>query len=192
MIDRKIKGLDVDTVCGDSYRGAIKLINDLIKKGYKKIAMITASLHLSTSQERLAGYKQALRDNGLEIIDQFIKIDKNNDGYSREGGYNLTRELLGGKQYPDAIFTGNNFMALGAYKAIREVGLDVPDDIAVVCFDDLHLTYEVDPFFTAAVQPAYTMGKMAAGLLINKIEGEYEGNVQQIVLQPELKIRKSC
>lgn len=192
LMDRKIQGLDVDVVCGDSYQGAVKLVNHLIELGHNKIAIISGPLHLSTSRERLQGYKAALDENEIKVNSHFIRIDKQSEGYSAERAYELTKELIKSEKKPTAIFAGNNFMALGVYKRLREEGLEVPDDMAVVCFDGLNLIYEINPFFTAMKQPAYTMGKMAAEILVNKIEGNYEVNKQKVVLQPELVVRKSC
>lgn len=192
LIDRKLNGLDVDIVCGDSFQGAIKLVNHLIGLGHQKIAIITAPVHLSTSRERLEGYKTALNRANIPIDNNLIKIDKKSEGYSSERAYEMVKELLEQQEVPTAIFAGNNFMALGVYKALREKGLKVPEDIAVVCFDDMNFIYQIDPFFTTVVQPAYTMGKMAAEILLNKIEGRYEDNKQKVILQPQLIIRKSC
>lgn len=195
LIDRKIRDFNVDIVCGESRQGSRDLVNHLIQEGFKKIAIIIASQHLSTSRERIEGYKSALSEADIEINPSYIKVDKQNDGYSREAAFQMTKELLtecnDDSVRPDAIFAGNNLMALGVYQAIRKVGLSVPEDIAIVCFDNLNLTFEIEPFFTAAVQPAYTMGMMAADILINRIEENYQGNVQQVILKPEIEIRKS-
>lgn len=194
LIDRKIKDFNVDIVCGDSTQGARDLVRHLLEQGYSKIAMIIASQHLSTSRERIEGYKSVLREARIDINHSYIKVDKENDGYSREAAYQMTKELLTECQEsdrPDSIFAGNNLMALGVYQAVREMGLKVPEEMAIVCFDNLNLTYEIEPFFTAAVQPAYTMGMMAADILINRIEENYEGNVQQVILKPDIEIRKS-
>lgn len=190
LIDRKIDNLSVDIVCGDSYQGALLLTNHLIKNGYRKIGFITGPLHLSTSKERLAGYKSALVRSDIDYDDNLVKIDKKNEGYSLSGAYNLTKELLA-ETTVDSIFVGNNMMALAVYKALKEKKIKVPTDLALVCFDELSLMYEIEPFFTVMKQPAYTMGELAAKTLIKRIENKIAANKQNIVLQPELIIRES-
>jgi LacI family transcriptional regulator len=192
LLDRNIDDLNVDVVCGDSYQGAIDLVNHLIGLGHKKIAIITGPVHLSTSRERVEGYKKALTDANIDINNSFIKIDKKSEGYSLERAYEMAEELLELSELPSAIFVGNNFMAFGVYQALKKRNLQVPDDMAIVCFDDLSFMYEIEPFFTTMRQPAFTMGKMAAEILVNKIEGKYENNRQKIRLQPELVVRRSC
>lgn len=192
LLDRDIDDLDVDVVCGDSYQGAVDLVNHLIGLGHRRIAIITGPVHLSTSRERVEGYKQALNNANISIDNNLIKIDKKSEGYSSKRAYEMAKELLELPELPSAIFVGNNFMAIKVYQALIEENLKVPDDIAIVCFDDLNFMYEIEPFFTTMRQPAFTMGKMAAEILVNKIEGKYENNKQKVKLQPELVIRKSC
>ncbi|ACL69709.1 LacI family DNA-binding transcriptional regulator [Halothermothrix orenii] len=192
LLDRKVEGLDADIVCGDNYQGAIDLVNHLINNGHKDIAMITGPLHVSTSRERFEGYKTALNRAGISVEEDYIKIDYVSQDYSGEKAYEMTKELLGLNEPPTAIFVANNLMALEVYKALKEEGISVPDDIAIVCFDDLNLIYEIEPFFTVMKQPAYTMGEAAAEILIKRIEMSDNGHrKRKIVFEPELIIRKS-
>ncbi|MFW6308814.1 MAG: LacI family DNA-binding transcriptional regulator [bacterium] len=192
LIDRKIEDFKVDIVCGDSYHGAVKLVNHLIQKGHKNIAMIAGPRHLSTGKERILGYKKALAEANITFKPELLKvISSRYQGFSRKKAYELTRSLISGNSSFSAIFVANNLMALGAYKALTEAGINVPGDIALVCFDDLSLEFEINPFFTVMKQPAPDMGKTAAEILIDKIEGKNKGKKQKVVFQPELIVRRS-
>ena len=194
LFDRKLKNAEdyFDIVLGDSYLGAIKVVEHLIKIGYKDIGILTASLNLSTSKERLEGYKKALRDNNIPIKDKNIWIDNQIGGFSIERGYFLTKEyILKEENIPEAFFVGNNFMAAGMYKALKEENIKVPGDIAITCFDDLNMVYEIKPFFTVVKQPSYKMGEKAAEILINRIKNNNQEPPKKIMFQPELKIRAS-
>jgi LacI family transcriptional regulator len=99
--------------------------------------------------------------------------------------------LLIQKLRPTALIAANNFLAIGALRAIRDVRLEVPDEIALVAFDDLPAAMVVDPFLTAAVQPAYEMGRRAAELLLGRLEGTETGPAREILLPMELVVRQS-
>jgi len=194
LFDRKLRNAEdnFDIVLGDSYLGAIKAVEHLIEVGYKNIGILTASLNLSTSKERLDGYKKALKNNNIPIKDENIWIDKRIGGFSIERGYSLTKEnILEMENVPEAFFVGNNFMAAGMYKALKEENIKVPEDIAITCFDDLNLIHEINPFFTVMNQPSYKMGEKAAEILIERIENKNQEPPKKIIFQPELIIRDS-
>ena len=92
---------------------------------------------------------------------------------------------------PTALVAGNNFIAIGAMAALREAGYRVPEDMAIVAFDDLPAALTIEPFFTVVVQPAYEMGYRATQLLISRLTGEHEEGCTKIILEPELIIRHS-
>ena len=191
LLDRKIKNINADIICSNNREGAAKLVNHLINNGRKRIAIIAAPLYLSTSRERLEGYKKALEGNNIEVRDEFIKIDNESEGFSTENAYEMTKELLNINPRPDSIFVVNNLMAMEVYKALKEEGIEVPKDIAIVCFDDLNLVYEMDPFFTIMKQPDYTMGEVAAEVLIDRIEGNYNNSFRKVEFKSELIVRRS-
>ena len=93
--------------------------------------------------------------------------------------------------WPTAVFAANNFIAIGALKALRDVGLSVPEDVALVTFDDLPLTLLIDPFLTVATQPAYEMGRQATELLLARLAGQAPVECQEIVLPTEIIVRRS-
>ncbi|MEM3062908.1 MAG: LacI family DNA-binding transcriptional regulator [Nitrososphaerota archaeon] len=190
LIDREVDGLeDLDIVKGDSVYGAYLLTKHLINLGHKRIGIIVGSKNISTAEDRVEGYKKALVEAGIDIDDELIRFAR----YSREDGYKVTKELLNLENPPTAIFGGNNFIAVGAMMAIRDSGLRVPEDIALVSFDDIESLSQVYPFFTVVTQPAYSMGVISAELLIRRIEDKDRVRERRkVILQPELIIRESA
>ncbi|MCX7795495.1 MAG: LacI family transcriptional regulator [bacterium] len=190
LIDREVDGLeDLDIVKGDSVYGAYLLTKHLVDLGHRRIGIIVGSKHISTAEDRVEGYKKALIEIGIDIDDKLIKFAR----YSKEDGYIATKDLLNLENPPTAIFGGNNFIAVGAMMAIRDCGLRVPEDIALVSFDDIESLSQVYPFFTVVTQPAYSMGVIAAELLIRRIEDKDRVRERRkVILQPDLIIRESA
>ncbi len=135
----------------------------------------------------MAGYRFALQETGLEVNDQLIFSGE----FSVDSGYQMTKKLLSLSPRPTAMFASNNFIAIGALKALRDAQVSVPDEISVVGFDDLPLAIVVDPFLTVADQPAYDMGQRATQRLLETIDGELIDSVQEIVLPVSIIERKS-
>ena len=109
-----------------------------------------------------------------------------------ESGWQLTRDLLGIPRPPTALFCTNNVLAVGALLALRQARQRVPEDIALVCFDDIELASLMDPFLTVAVQPAFEMGKRATTLLLDRLTGRRGPTQVREVLPVRLIIRRSC
>lgn len=186
VLDRRVSGVKVDSVRSDSENGAGRLTKLLIGLGHKRIAIITGPKNVSTAVDRVAGYKHALKEAGLaenEIIYY--------GGFNQQTGYASTRQAMIQSPRPSAILAANNFILIGVVKALRELGLRVPEDISVVGFDDFPESILVKPFFTAAVQPAYEMGRLAAELLLKRISGKLSGRCQKIILPTEIVERES-
>ena len=102
------------------------------------------------------------------------------------------RRLLELEDRPTAVFTVNNLVALGAVEAVRAAGLEVPDDVALVCFDDIEYASRMYPFLTAMEQPAETFGALATQLLVERIQGRGPARRHTVVLPGEFVVRKSC
>lgn len=188
MVDRRIPEVQVDVVRGNSIEGAHQLTNYLIQLGHRRIAILTGPENVSTSTERVIGYRQALGEAGIEIDPAMTIFGE----FNQASGAHMTRKILAMPQPPTAIFAGNNFIAVGVLKTLQEMGLPVPEAISVVAFDDLPLTLLIDPFLTVAAVPAYEMGYQSAQLLLSQIMGELEAGNRDIVLPTELIIRRSC
>lgn len=186
-VDRGLKGVDVDVVLVENEVGAFNAVDHLAKSGYKRIAYISGMPQIPSSQARERGYLNALKSNNLETDKNLIKY-----GDSRhESGVSLCAELLEMKNPPDAIFTGNNLITLGALETIHNRGLKIPDEIAIIGFDDMYWSISLNPPLTAVRQPAYEIGKRAAEQLILRINDPTRPTMSMI-MKTELKIRNSC
>lgn len=190
LIDRTIEGVTADLVVGDNVGGARTLTEHLIGLGHQRIALINGSSEVSTARERRRGYLEALRLHGIEARPELIA----EGDFKREGGVRGARRLLAlpPEQRPTAIFADNNFHAIGAIEVLRENGLAVPDDMALVCFDDTELVSAIQPFLTVVSQPARTFGTIGMQFLLERIDGAETQSPRRVVLPPELTVRISC
>jgi LacI family transcriptional regulator len=187
LIDRSIEGVDYDLVQGDNLNGAYRLVKHLISLRHQRIAMISGPLDISTSRDRLKGYRQALEDAAIPYAEELI-IQTNVD---QAGGYQAAKQLLQFKERPNAIFAINNLAAVGVVQAVRESGLDIPKDIALVCFDDIEFASIICPFLTVMSQPAESFGTLALQLLLEHIAGRATER-RHVTLAAELIVRESC
>lgn len=186
-VDRGLAGAEADVVLVDNRKGARDAVSHLISRDHKRIAFISGLPQIPTSGERLAGYKEALEQHGIPIEPELIKY-----GDSRhESGLRLSAELLECPHPPTALFTGNNLITLGALETIHSKGLRIPDDIAIVGFDDMYWSISLNPPLTAVKQPGCDMGQRAAELLLQRIREPGRATVK-VVFDVELQIRKSC
>jgi LacI family transcriptional regulator len=188
VIDRCIDDWDVDTVRGDSVGGAHALVRHLILLGHKRIAMLTGPADTSTSQDRVSGYEAALMHAGLPVELELVRYGAFREASGRE----MMQGLLSEHSDITAVFAANNAIALGAIEAIADRGLRVPQDIALVCFDDLSPASQLFPFLTVAEQPAYEMGFEAAHLLLNALEAQTPQAPRHVMLPSRLIVRYSC
>ena len=170
----------------DGEKGVCEAVEYLIGLGHRRIGFISPSMYLMFAEHRLAGYKRALQDNGLEL-DPALVVEGN---LTQSGGYQRMEQLLDLEEPPTAVVTGNDLMAFGAMETAQERGLVVGHDIAVIGFDDIPLAAYFRPTLTTVRQPIYDIGKMLSQMLIKIIKGE-EPAQRQIILQPELVVRES-
>lgn len=187
LIDRVIEGLKCDAVLGNNVGGGQQLTEHLLAAGHQKIAILHGSLDISTSRDRLQGYRRALEEAGIAwnpLLAQEASVDV-------QGGYQAMQRLLSHKERPTAVFAINNLMAVGVVQALREHGLEVPRDMALVCFDDIELASQLFPFLTVMAQPAETFGTVAAQLLLERMHGRVIERPRCVILMPELVIRTS-
>ncbi len=189
LVDRSIPGIESDLVQGDSIGGARVLIDHLLRLGHRRIAHITESQEVSTARDRLCGYKEALAAAGIPFDPDLVITAP---GANADGGYQAAQRLLDRDSRPGAIFAVNNLSAVGAVTAIRERELEIPGDIAVVCFDDIELAALLCPFLTVMAQPAETFGTLAVQLLLDRITGRATERRRRVVLPADLIVRVSC
>jgi LacI family transcriptional regulator len=186
LIDRDVDGVPNDVVRGESRRPARVLTEHLVGHGHRRIGMISGPADVSTARERERGYRDALQEHDLEPTPRLPP----HVPYTRDGGYRAGLSLLSEADRPTAVVTANNFLGFGLIDAARGLGLRVPEDLAVVTFDDVEIVTD-SPFFTCAAQPAEAMGRTAVERLIARLGGD-ESPVQEIVLHTEVRIRRSC
>jgi LacI family transcriptional regulator len=186
VLDRRVPINGIDVVRCDSFDGGYQLTRLLLQLGHRRIAVLNGSIDVSTSQDRLAGYKKAMEEAGAETNEQFYY-----GNFTQARGYEMARMAFSQDPHPTALFAANNLIAIGTLWALQEMGLRVPEDVAVVSFDDLPSNLVAYPFLTVATQPAYEMSKRATELLIERLNGKAATECQEVVLPIELIIRAS-
>ena len=188
IFDRDCAGFNADKVLVDDYDGAFQAVEYLINTGCKRIAHITGPSNLSISRHRLTGYLDALKKHNIPKRDQLIF---NVDGFTPEFGVEAAKTMMKQKQLPDAIFAINDGIAIGAMYVIKEAGIQIPEQISVVGFDDEpHSSYFIPPL-TSVWQPVYDMGMLSARILLSKLKGEIPTEIRYEMLKPELIVRAS-
>lgn len=188
VLDRRIPGAPADVVRCDSEQGAYQLVRLLLSLGHRRIAALAGPQDVSTAADRVAGYRRALAEaSGFQGADELVI----HGAFTQDGGYEMTQRALALTPRPTAIFAGNNFIAIGAYRGLRAAGLRVPEDVAMAAFDDLPPALVMEPFLTVASQPAYDMGRRATELLLARLAGTGPAGFQEIVLPTGLIVRRS-
>lgn len=182
-----IDELNVPTVSVDNVSSSRKITEYLIGLGHTKIGHITGNMEGVLGRDRLKGFRQALLTNGIEIDSKYIQEGDS----SMESGYNQMQKLLALEIPPTALFVFNDEMAFGALKAVRDNGFRVPEDIAIVGFDNLEMSTVVTPTLTTINQPRYEIGKKAAELLLTLMAGN-EVKKKKFIMEDKLVIRESC
>lgn len=180
-------GFPADLVRCDTGQAAYDLVQHLVSLGHRQIGILGPQLPSSVGHERFEGYDRALSDAGIAPQAEL----KKQEGWRTRDGYNMTRRLLA-QTTPDALFALGPRIAVGAATAIRELGMRIPEDIALVCIDDFGMGSDLDPFMTVARQPEIDMGRHAARLLFDRILERYDGPPREVVLKAQLVIRRSC
>ncbi|MBN9388199.1 MAG: LacI family DNA-binding transcriptional regulator [Chloroflexi bacterium] len=186
-VDRRVKDKDVDAVLVDNVRGAFEAISHLITNGYRRIGAITGPMTVTTGRDRLEGYRQALFEAGIPH-DPALERSGTFDAAT---GRRLTDELLELDPPVDAIFSGNNLLTLGALDAIHAHNLQVPNDIALVGYDETYWSSLSSLSLTTVMQPAYELGRTAALRLFQHLQNPSIHTRQEVVLAPTLEIRGS-
>jgi LacI family transcriptional regulator len=169
----------------DNLGGACEATATLLRLGRRRIATITGPENMIAGSDRKSGYLRALRERGIPVEHELI-IEGD---FSEEGGYQAARRLL--PYQPDAIFAASDTMAIGALRCLREAGLQVPQDVALIGFDDVPAAAHTDPPLTTVRQPIARMGAVAAETLIDLIDNPNSPQ-RRIILPTELVMRYSC
>jgi LacI family transcriptional regulator len=185
VVGRRPNDWHTTSVDVDNSGGARVAVRHLLRLGRQRIATITGPQNMIAGVDRLAGYLTALREHGCSVQQDLI-VD---GGFSEYRGYLAMQQLL--LHNPDAVFVASDAMAIGALRAACDAGRRVPDDLALVSFDDTPLAARADPPLTAIRQPARQLGQLAVEILLETIENPNPAP-QRIVLPTELVVRVSC
>lgn len=185
LADRRMN-IACDSVVAENIIGAYKATRHLLDLGHTRIGIITGPMGAGTSEERIEGYKQALLESSIAVDDDMIC----EGNYRQHSGYECTCRFLKMSDQPTAIFACNDLMAVGAMSALEDHGLKVPDNVAVVGYDDIAIASVTRPRLTTVAQPKYEMGAIACTLLIERLKNSNKPH-QSIVLAPQLVIRES-
>ncbi len=192
LVNRRIHdpSLDkkIDYVVLDNASGAYQAMEHLYNLGHRRIGILAGPLNTSTAAERTEGARKFLRKSRIGWDPRLLVVCH----YSKEKAYEATGRLLSQKHRPTAIFAENDYMALGARDAILDAGLKLPEDVALLGFDDIAESALKGVEITTISQKKYDMGTLAVGVLIDKIEKGSLRMANQIILEPELVIRASC
>jgi LacI family transcriptional regulator len=186
-VDRKPANLKVDCVQVDNDEAAFRAVQHLVQEGHKRIGLVAGPLTISTAAQRCAGYQRALVAAGLAVDPQLIQVGD----YRQVGGYSAMGVLLDQPDRPSAVLVSNNLMTLGALQMIHERDLNIPDEIALIGFDDMPWAASLRPPLTVIAQPVFEMGAVAARLLMGRIQ-EPGSPIQQVTLDTKLIVRASC
>jgi LacI family transcriptional regulator, galactose operon repressor len=175
----------VDVVLTDDEHGAFEATHHLILRGHTRIGMIRGAE--GTDIPRFTGYRRALETRGIPFDAELTTIGD----WTRPGGARGMRELLTVPDPPTAVFSANDLMAIGAMDAARDTGLSLPEDLALVGYDDIEAAALVSPSLTTVVNPAYEAGQAAGRLLADRMTGGYRDERREVVLRSRLVERGS-
>lgn len=188
LFDRVNDNLDVGSVVVDDYLGAFKATEHLIEQGCRRIVHFSGPQNLNIYKERRRGYQEALEKHNIPVDEDLI-LQSN---LLLEDGYELAKKLLEFDELPDAIFSASDFSAVGAMEVLKEQGIEIPDQVAIVGFSNEQFTSFVDPGLSTVDQQSKQMGMFTARLFLDYMDGKIAtATAPKTVLNPELIIRGS-
>lgn len=187
IIDRFFPVEDVDRILVDGEAGVMVAVDYLVELGHTKIAYVGGLQYLSVMQAREQGYLSALTKHKLLLEEKYLRQGNNR----QSGGYAAITALTELDDPPSAVLIANNMMTLGGLQAIHELGLDIPNHLSVIGFDDMDWAPSLRPPLTVIAQPAFTMGELAGAILLDRINDPDQPH-QTYVLNTQLIIRASC
>jgi LacI family transcriptional regulator len=170
-----------------NWQGGYDATQYLIDLGHRRIGFIAGLMEIQSAVDRFEGYKAALADHNIPFLDELVVTGD----FSHVGGYAAAQNLLNLSPRPTAVFACNDFEAMGAMEAARDHDLQIPEDLSIIGFDDIHLAASAYPKLTTIQQPLSQMGKMAARLLLEQID-DPQRPARRITLATRLIVRDSC
>jgi LacI family transcriptional regulator len=172
----------------DNEQGGYDATRHLLEHGHERIAIITGPLGSTPGKGRFEGFSEALGEAGIELAAEYAQ----SSDFRRDGGYQAMLQLLGLAKPPTAVFVTNNLMTIGALHALHDVGVQVPEQLSIIGFDDLDLADLLAPPLTVVDRPMEGQGVLAMRLLLSRLDGTYTGEPRRIVLETRLLKRGSC
>jgi LacI family transcriptional regulator len=187
-IGQSIERPDIDQVATDDRAGSATATRYLIQQGHTLIGMIAGPSDVYLGHERLAGYRDALQEANLPFDPALVA----EGDFMRSGGAHAMQQLMSLTQRPTAIVCANDLMAIGALDTAHALKITVPDDIAIVGYDDIEAASLISPALTTVVNPSYDMGQVAGKLLKERMMGTYEGPGRRMIVPHRLVKRTSA
>lgn len=187
FIDRKVSNVQGDSVIVNGYSAVLNAINLLINKGHRKIGFIGGEPNLSTTTERLRGYKDSLKANNIPYAEKIVALAESNV----KNGYNLCKTVLTNDNSITALFVASSMMSIGTMQYLVEADITIPDKIALIAYDDYVWALIANPPLTTIKQPTQEIGEMAAKLVIERIKNK-DKDFREEILDAEIIIRSSC
>jgi DNA-binding LacI/PurR family transcriptional regulator len=189
LVDRYVQGMDLSYVITDGYGGMLSAVQHLSSLGHSRIGFITWDMNRTGQAGRFLGYQQGLRDIGIEPEPDLVCLINKYPSEDIEQAKIL--EFLSGAARPSAVITLNDYLALQVMRSCRELGLRVPQDLAIIGFDNIDTVAQLEIPLTTIAQPIHEIGAQATRMLLNKITGLSQGT-GRIILPTHLVIRESC
>ncbi len=189
LFDRNIPGSNCDCVLFDDIQAIMELTNLLIDNQHRHIEILAGDNNMMTGQDRAKGFELACKMRGVAYETEWIHYCL----FAKYDGYLITKEILSKdpSEWPTAIISGNNMLTLGALRAIRERGLTIPDDIALVGYDQLDVLEDLHFYLTLAEKNTLEMGHVAMNLLLSRMQQQKDYIPQKIVMQLKIVVRGS-
>ena len=187
FFDRVFEHPQCTSIVIDNYKAGYEVTQHLIDQGCTRIAHITASLKRNVYADRLKGYKQALSDKGIPFDESLIFVNN----LSEQAAVDVCNTLLQMDNRPDAIFSSNDACAVSCIRELKIAKIRIPQDIAVVGFNNDPLSKVIEPNLTTVNYPGHEMGEVAASTLIRRLDQQHGANLNTIVLRHELIVRES-
>ncbi|SNS47091.1 transcriptional regulator, LacI family [Belliella buryatensis] len=188
QFDKVSELLQTPMVVVDDFNGAYNAVNHLVEQGYQRIAHIRGRVDVKNACDRYEGYKKALEDAGLPMMDHLVKPCIS---ITEEEGYQFAKEMMEGPNPPDAIFCITDVVAFGAMKYLKEKAISIPEEVGLVGFSNWMVSRVMSPQLTTVNQHGFQMGVEAAKLLLEMIKNQDILHQETKILKTELIVRAS-
>ena len=188
FVDRRVEDIEADAVLSDNVDGAYKATHHLIKQGHKRIGLVLGIKGATTTEERLIGYRKALDEAEMMFASELVIYG----GYRIEGGQRSAVKFLSLPESPTAIFSTNNLMTIGVLQELSHRQVSIPQEMAILSFDDLNLGEFFQPPLSSVAQDPYSIGAVAIGMLLTRLALKQETAHKEVRVSVELRIRTSA